>query len=182
MIFAACASWLPRGWDDDVAKRELLILDACVLIDYLDVEEAVLGEVAHHVGTVHVASSVLREVGGLDNARAAALGIQVVEPELELLARAAVRRASLSFPDHVCLLLARERGWTCVTSDGALRRACLDDGVAVLWGLELLRLLVEQGVRAPQDAIRVAEGIAGVNAFITEAILERFRRRVRGIE
>ena len=158
----------------------LLILDACVLIDYLDADESVLAEIARHLGCVHVAATVLEEVNGLDESRAAELGLRVVEPSLELLAEAAVRRGGLSFQDHVCLLLAKQEGWICVTSDGALRKACVDDGVQVLWGLEPIALLVERGHMAADVAVEVAGRIAAVNPYVTGEIVLRFVKRVRG--
>jgi predicted nucleic acid-binding protein len=163
-----------------VSVGSLLILDACVLIDYLDADESVLAEIARHLGCVHVAATVLEEVNGLDESRAAELGLRVVEPSLELLADAAVRRGGLSFQDHVCLLLAKQEGWTCVTSDGALRKACVDDGVQVLWGLEPIALLVERGHMVADVAVELAGRIAALNPYVTSEIVLRFVRRVRG--
>lgn len=158
--------------------HELLILDACVLIDFLAADETVIAAIAGHVGTVHVAPQVLAEVGGLDAVRATELGMQVVEPSLELVRQAAAVRGRLSFPDHVCLLLAVERGWTCVTNDAALRRVCESDGVPVLWGLELLAMLVEAGGLPVEAVLEVAEGIAAANPYIKADTMMRFRARV----
>lgn len=76
---------------------DLLILDACVLIDLVEVDETVLSTMVRHLGPVHVAAQVLAEVDTLDEARAIDLGVHVIEPSLELLARASTGRARLSF-------------------------------------------------------------------------------------
>lgn len=159
---------------------DLFILDACVLIDYLDADASVIGEMARHLGRVHVAATVLAEVKELDETRAGELGLVVVEPPLELLAEAAGQRGGLSFQDHVCLLLAKREGWVCVTSDGALRKACVDDGMAVLWGLEPMALLVAGGHMTADVAVEMAERISGVNPYVTVEIVGRFAKRVRG--
>jgi predicted nucleic acid-binding protein len=154
---------------------ELLILDACVLIDLVEVDETVLSALVRHLGPVYIAAQVLAEVDNLDEARAIELGVQVVEPSLELLARASAGRARLSFQDHICLLLAAERGWACVTNDRALRRVCESEGVAVYWGLQIIAQLVHAGGLPVDAAIELAEQIGVVNPSITREILERFR-------
>lgn len=105
------------------AAVRLLILDACVLIDYCEADQTVLGTVSASVGSIHVASTVFDEVDRLDLSGAAALGIQIVEPPLALLQAAEVKRGALSVQDHLCLLMAKTNGWTCVSNDTALRRA-----------------------------------------------------------
>lgn len=157
-----------------------LILDACVLIDYVDADASVLGTVSKHVAPVFVARPVFDEVDQISEHEATNLGLCIVDVEYELASRAVVRRGALSFQDHVCLLLARERGWTCVTNDGALRRACQDDGVDVRWGLEIM----VDAVRL--DAMTIAEAEAVANAihrsnprFVTRPLINRFSKKLR---
>lgn len=160
-------------------KRTLLILDACVLIDYCQADVSVLGLINQHVGVVHVAAPVLAEVDGLDEGAAVNLGLQIVFPDFELAASAANTPGPLSFEDRLCLLLAKQKGWTCVTNDATLRRACEADGVAVLWGLEPLALAVEGGDLLAAEAIELAQRIHQANSrYITAAILQRFITRV----
>jgi hypothetical protein len=89
---------------------ELLILDACVLIDLVDTDETVLTAIVRHLGPVHIAAQLLAEVDNLDESRARDLGLHIIEPSLDLLTQASTRRGRLSFEDHICLLLAVERG------------------------------------------------------------------------
>ncbi len=73
----------------------------------------------------------------------------------------------------MCLILARDQGWTCVTNDGRLRRACADEGVAVLWGLQLMVKLVEAGELSADDAISVAEAIGETNSWLSKRGIAR---------
>ena len=157
-----------------------LLVDANVLIDYVASERAVLASAARHVGSVYVSTTILDEVASLDAAECERLGLHVVEPSLPQLATAAGKRGRLSFQDHLCLILARENGWTCVTNDVALRKACAHDGVPVLWGLEVMVELVAGGHLEIPDAIAVAESIHRLNPLhINEGIVARFRERIR---
>ena len=137
----------------------LLLMDANVLIDYAKTDRQVLALVVQVLGPVFVATPVLDEVRQLTADDARALGLTQVEPETELLLAAAEVRGKLPFQDHVCLLLARERGWACVTNDKPLQAACVTEGVPWMWGLHLLLRLVRAGVMDTQQAVERAEAI-----------------------
>lgn len=155
-----------------------LIADACVLIDLLQAEQSVLEAIARAMGRIHVVLQVLAEVEGLTRERAGELGLVVVDPTTELLLAAAAKRGRLSLPDRVCLLVAAKEGWTCVSNDGPLRRACVDAGVPVLWGLEAIAISVERGCLTVVGAIEAADAIARSNRFITAEIVAAFKERV----
>jgi rRNA-processing protein FCF1 len=161
---------------------EILIVDANVLIDFCRTERSVLELVTRHLCTMHVADQVLAEVKQLDRAGAEELGLNVVTVEFPMLQRAAAAsvRSPLRFQDWLCLLLAEERAWTCVTNDKRLRTECTTRGIDVLWGLQLLIQLVESGALADAEAIRIAEAICQINRRIPSSVLETFRRKVRG--
>jgi rRNA-processing protein FCF1 len=161
-------------------QRGLLIMDASVLIDLCTADPSVSTLISEHIGQVHVPLPLLREeIDQLTESDCTDLGIVAVEPSLAVAAEAAERRAGLSFHDRVCLLLAREKGWTCVTNDRALRRACADEGVPVLWGLEAIALLVDLGALPSPAAAELGHAIRAANpAFITERILTSFLERI----
>jgi LPS sulfotransferase NodH len=93
---------------------------------------------------------------------------------VELVA-AAEKRGPLSFEDRVCLLLARESRWTCVTNEKPLHRACKQDGVTSIWGLRLMINLVQARKLTRQDAMDTARAIQAINPrYITGAILRQF--------
>ncbi|MEO8901718.1 MAG: hypothetical protein ABI488_07975 [Polyangiaceae bacterium] len=156
----------------------LLLVDACVLIDFAKADRSILTLAARHVGEVYVATPVLEEVREIDAAMAVSLGIKVFEPSLELVARAASVRGRLSFQDRVCLLVAKAEGWTCVSNDKALRSACEAEQVAIMLGFEVLALLVDARALEAAGAIELAEQIAASNRRIGPAVLARFKARV----
>jgi len=137
-----------------MAVVRFLIVDACVLIDFAKADSAILTLVARHVGEVHVATPVFEEVKDIDATMATSLGIKIYEPSLEIAAAAAMKRGRLSFQDRLCLAIATAEGWTCVSNDKQLRAACDAAKVPVLWGFQVLAMLVdaraERG-RRPHD-------------------------------
>jgi predicted nucleic acid-binding protein len=163
---------------------DFLIIDANVLIDFCKTDRSVLALVTKHVGTVHVAEPVLAEVKELDRAGAEALGINVLVPEFPMLSRAATAsvRSPLRFEDWLCLLIAEQESWTCVTNDKRLRVECESREVAVLWGFQLLLGLIDAKVLDAAAAIGVAEAICRINRRIPDAVLVAFRRKARGVK
>lgn len=92
-------------------------MDANVLVDFCDADRTVIRLISDTIGQIHVPRPLLvEEVEQLADANWEDLGIVAVEPPLEMASLATTRRAGLSFHDHICLLLARENGWTCVTN------------------------------------------------------------------
>ena len=161
-----------------MGAARLLIVDACVLIDFAKTDPSLLTLAGRYIGEVYVATPVLEEVEELDPAMAASLGIMLFEPSFELVAAAAADRGRLSFEDRICLLAAKENGWTCVSNDKPLRNACRAEGVSLLWGLEVLALLVEGSALSPVDAKEVAELMATQNKRLGKGVLTRFLARI----
>ena len=155
----------------------LLVVDANVLIDFAKADVSVLALVVRHVGPLHVARDVLDEVSQLDEDACARLGVTIVDGTLEQLAEAGAMRGGLSFEDRMCLILARDNGWVCVSNDGKLRRTCGEFGVEVWWGLQLLLDLVAAGALEADAAIDVAEAIGAVNPWIAPAVIDDFKRK-----
>jgi predicted nucleic acid-binding protein len=160
--------------------RAFLLMDANVLIDFCKSDASVLALVSSEIGTVHIPRPLLEEeVEKLHHQDWTALGVVAVEPSLAMAAAAAVRRPGLSFHDVLCLLVAKEHGWTCVTNDVRLRRECRSERVPVLWGLELLLMLAERGVLSREVAWSIGNAIHEANPFITAKVLAEFRKRLR---
>lgn len=156
-------------------------MDANVLIDFCEADRTVLRLVSEHIGPVHVPLPILREEVDqfLDDDDYDDLGIVPIEPPTETATLATKKRAGLSFHDQLCLLLARDNGWTCVTNDGRLRRECESEEVPVLWGLETIALLVDEQVLPAADAERMGRAIRTANPrFITDKILQAFLERI----
>jgi rRNA-processing protein FCF1 len=162
-------------------KIDLLIVDANVLIDFCKTDRTVLTLVTAHVGTVHVAEPVLAEVKELDRATAEGLDLRIVQPDFAMLTRAAnaAARSPLRFQDWLCLFLADQEGWTCVTNDKRLRVECESRGVPILWGLQLVLSLVERGAHSKKDAVQFAQAIHSVNRRISRYVIHAFMEKVK---
>ena len=146
-----------------------------MLIDYRDSELAILELVVRHIGRVVVLAPVLDEVRDFTASECEQLGIEVIEGETDQLLRAADEESRISFNDRLCLVVCREEGWTCVTNDRALRRACARYRVKTRFGLALMVELVANGTLTRRRAVDVARQIQASNPFhITDRILNRF--------
>ena len=78
-------------------KAKVLLMDANVLIDYQKSDLSVLGLVNKHVAEVHVLTTIIEEVDGLEIDDCERLGLKAIEPELHQLTRAASSVASSLF-------------------------------------------------------------------------------------
>lgn len=163
---------------------KLMIMDACVLIDFIKTERAVLELVVKHVGPLYVTSPVVNEVNEIDGENELVeLGLIIIEPEIEDAYAAGDRSGPLSFEDWLCLLTAKRHGFTCVTNDKNLRKLCRQESVSLLWGLELLAELHKVGGIPATEAETIAQAIRRSNPkHITEKIVSRFMDIIRGRE
>jgi rRNA-processing protein FCF1 len=150
-------------------RRKAAICDANVLIDYVKADAEMLSKLASYWEQVFVPDVVLSEVRQLNAQRAKTLGLTVIETPLTL-----PPAAGLSLADRACLHFATERGWTCIANDRHLRNECRKCGVEVVWGLEMLLLLVDSGRLTKSQAQRVATKIHDDNSQITKTILDDF--------
>jgi rRNA-processing protein FCF1 len=157
----------------------VLLVDANVLIDYASSDLNILGLASRHYGSVHVPREILEEARSVQEEDCIRLGLRLVEATVPQLLEAGQFRGPLSFQDRLCLILARDGGWTCVTNDRALRRECSTAEIPVLWGLELMVALVAAGRLAAPEALRIARSIQTSNPrHITDEILDRFAAAV----
>ncbi|OQX30023.1 MAG: hypothetical protein B0D92_00625 [Spirochaeta sp. LUC14_002_19_P3] len=164
-------------------KPKVLLMDANVLIDYQKSDFSVLGLVNKHVAEVHVLTTIIEEVDGLEIVDCERLGLKAIEPTLHQLTRAASKRGPLSFYDHLCLLVASDASFVCVTNDKSLRKACREEGVSILWGLEIMTALVEASAMQAADAIQTAETIHNSNTLhISRNLVDGFAKLVNDIE
>ena len=155
----------------------VLLADADVLIDYRESDLDVLKEVGRNIGRLAVLSEVLDEVHGLTRQKCRSLGIEVVDVEMPTLQAAAEVKAPVSFNDCLGFVVCLERGWTCVTNDGALRRLCRRHDVKVRRGLGLMVDLVRLGAMGRRRATVIARRMHKANpAHINERVLEQFSR------
>jgi len=155
-----------------------LVADASVLIDHVETNRSILALISHRLGTIHVPLPVLEEVRALSDKDAAALGIDVAEPTLRQALEAQAGGGRMSFKDWLCFVVARDAGWSVLTNDMALRKACETAAIPCVWGMEAMAMLVETEHLSAARAMAVARKIARANPFITDLILDRFRDRI----
>lgn len=163
------------------AALELMIMDACVLIDFIKTDSSVFRLVAKYVGPIHVLSAVVEEVNQVEKEEdLIELGLVVVEPEMEDAYAAAGGAGPTSFQDRLCLLTAKRHGFACITNDTNLRKLCKQEGVRMLWGLELLAELHKAGGISGKDAEALGQAIRETNPkHITAEIVGRFTDIIR---
>lgn len=161
-------------------KRSLLILDANVLIDFCVTDISLLGLICNYVGQIYLPTPILNEVGEITEDYCIELGIKLVEPEIDQVVLAAENELSpLSFEDKLCLIMAKENGWICVTNDKPLRQKCEAEGVPLIWGIELICILVESGGLPASKARDVILEIHTSNPkYITAAIISGAFKRL----
>lgn len=160
-------------------KRNLLILDANILIDFCQCDRVILKLVCRYVGQIYLATPVLNEVNQINEGDCLELGIKLVEPELEHVLLAAGNKGPLSFQDNLCLILAKENGWACVTNDKPLRKRCKDQGITIIWGVELICILVEAGGLPADDASDIILKMQEINPkYITANIVKQAFKRL----
>jgi len=159
----------------------LMIMDTCVLIDFIKTEQTILELVVNHVGPLYVISPILDEINEIDDENELEmLGLIVIEPEIEDAYSASNRSGPLSFVDRLCFLTAKRHGFTCVTNDKNLRKYCKQESVSILWGLELLAELHKAGGIPSREAAEIAKGIHRSNPkHITEKIVSRFLDNIK---
>ena len=160
-----------------------MIADANVLIDYLEGSPEILALVARHLGPVYVAQPVLDNVKQLTIERSEQLGLIIAEPTTGQLVEVGRGVPGLAFDDVVCLVMARDHRWCCVTNDKALRKACSRADVHVSWGLQVMLGLIDRAVVSAEKACETARSIRKSNPhFITEAVVDGFVEQARAAE
>lgn len=176
--------WLVNGRKRGVLGSEpaTYVLDANVLIDFLDIDLEIFLLAANHLGYVLVSSQVvIDEVDGLTVKRCTEVGIQCIDPTMKHLAIAQESHPALSFHDLLCFALTRERDGICVTNDKKLREHCTEHGMNVLWGLQMILDLVELRAIEKGRALQVAREICEENPTLGEVILQSFSEKIRKI-
>lgn len=164
--------------------NKLLIIDACVLIDYLRSDQTLPLLISRYVGKIHIVSTVLEEIEQIKTVEELEQhGIVLVEPELEDLFVANSLGGKTSFQDNVCLLTAKRNGFTCITNDKCLRNQCKKMSVPLLWGLQLIIDLCRKGGISSASAIQIGETIRNNNSkHITRKLIEKFKEKINNIE
>jgi len=151
-----------------------VISDANVLIDYVLANRSILELATKELCQIYVPIPVFREVRQLSEAEAKRLGLTLLEPTLEQLQMALAPLPGVSFQDRLCLNVAKENSWVCMTNDGKLRKQCQIDGVRIVWGFDLMLELNKRGLLSKREASKTAQTIHDGNLRITQRTVDRF--------
>ncbi len=154
------------------------VFDACVAIDLWKARPGLLRLVGRELPVIHLSTLVLSEIHGLSKEEAESYGFVIDDLDiLELASCVPSRRISLE--DKSCLVLAQKLGLTVVTNEKKLRNECIERGVGVEWGLEILLALSKTGLLSSETAVEVALCVKlGSGGRITEDLLEEFKARL----
>lgn len=165
------------------SPARFMIMDACVLIDYINGEPDLFKLISSHIGPIYVATPVMEEVDSIESIdELEELGLLPVEPEIDDLFVAAEMNGRTSFQDNLCFLTAKRQGFTCITNDRNLRKQCSASEVPTLWGLELILELVKAGGLAKKEAIFIATEIHKSNPrHINKKVLDSFKDKLKSV-
>ena len=155
-------------------RFEAIISDANVLIDYVKVNKKVLQLAAKHLCDIHVPVPVLKEIKDTTRSELEKLGINIFEPTVEQIIKAAEKPFGLSFEDQLCFIIAKEKSWICATNDKQLRLQCEAGSVGVIWGLDIMLQLNKEGHLDRSEAEKTAEKIGESNRYIGKDLIKRF--------
>jgi rRNA-processing protein FCF1 len=160
---------------------QFMIMDACVLIDYMNGEPDLFKLISSHIGPIYVATPILEEVDSINSIdELEDLGLIPIEPEIEDVFTADVMDGQTSFQDNICFLTARRQGFTCVSNDKNLRRQCTNASIPILWGLELILDLTKAGGLLKKEASKIARDIQKSNPrHISARILSDFEAKLK---
>jgi len=158
------------------APTKLLLMDACVLIDFIKADPSILALIAENIGPVYVLNTILEEVDQIqDEEELIQLGLIIVEAEMEDAYAAVEVPGPLSFYDHLFFLTARRHGFSCITNDNNLRKLCIKNNIPLYWGLELLIELHTTGKISSDDAKTIAQSMHDMSPkYITPKLVDKF--------
>lgn len=157
-------------------NSEAFIVDACVLIDFGELNLATLSLLSEEVAAVNVSWVVLEEeISKSLASKILKSNISVVEPTTEQLTAAEkLGSKGLSLADKLNVQLALDYSYCCITNDKAQRKLCSLQKIPILWGLEPMKILTHRKLISKSKAKRVAKHMQERNSYITETILLKY--------
>lgn len=161
------------------AKAKTLLFDADVLIDYINSNKNIISVATKKPYEIYVPLNIMKEeIKQLSEDEAEVLGIKIFEPTRNQLIEAIKERRGLSFQDRLCLIIAKDNNWICVTNDKNLRNKCSEEEVEIMWGLQLMLKLYAENYISKVEAIDTAWKIHKGNSRITRGIVEDFIKKL----
>lgn len=162
-------------------KGKAVITDANVLIDYAIANKNLFSDLLQFFHEVHVPVDILNEVDQLSIEEARRLGFTIYTPHLSIYSEAEHLDNDLSFQDRICFLEARKNNWAVVTNDRDLKDLCRKEDIETFWGLQVILMMVEEGLVTKKNALAYGEKIAQCNKWIKEDVIADFKKRIKVI-
>ena len=150
--------------------KPILLCDACVMLDYLEFAPSILFLTVKHFSQIYIPDVVLLELTKYSQSEVEALGIRIQETPLSYYLVPLL--GPLSFQDRACLWLSQEMGWTCVTNDQKLKKACDNEQVATIGGFGLLILLAQKKIISIEKGVKAIKAIGKGNSWISPSLIE----------
>ena len=141
-----------------------LIVDANVLIDFLNSDFTILKEVNKFVGQVYVIDRLLvNEIPVLSFKDCQNVDLEIISPTEDIAKVAEVRIGQLSYIDRLILHMANDLKFDVITNDSELEKVCKNLGVKVIRELRLLIELAEISNYSVDKLIQIVERIHETN-------------------
>ena len=159
--------------------NRIVICDANILIDYAKANKKIIGLITKHLYEIWVPLPVWEEVNDLSDNDAEILRLKISEPSLAQTYEAAnMYGGGLSDEDHMCFVMARDEKAICATNEKPLRKKCEDNGIELLWGLQMMVQLCGIGKLKVDIATKTGEKIVKMNPRITQKVLDDFKKKL----
>ncbi|MBQ3350226.1 MAG: hypothetical protein IJG38_07480 [Thermoguttaceae bacterium] len=154
-----------------------LILDTCVLIDIAKTDISILNLI-NKIAILHTITKVVEEVKS-EKIDFVSHNIEIITPHAEdYFALEQSGSQALSKCDKLVYLTARRYNFICVTNDTKMINQCNELGIQTIRSLRLLLLLYENHVINYRRALFFAQKMSQVNAYITQKVLDEFRKEL----
>jgi rRNA-processing protein FCF1 len=154
----------------------MILLDANVVIDYRESDKNILKLFSEGVEQLCISAGVLLKIRNFSEDDCGKLSIEVLVPAANEMANIKAS-GRLAMDDQECLAVTAERGLAVCSNDKLLRRRCSAKGIRVVWGLELMMILVERKLLDKARAKKIASSIRESNpSHITERIIRNFNK------
>ena len=161
---------------------ERLLLDANVLIDFQDSDFSVLRDVKENVAEIFVLRYIFeKEIPDLTEQICNKVGLVIIQPKKSVIEESEIKIGQLSTGDRLNLFTALDSEFSLVTNDKKLRKVCEERKGKVIWGLQLLVILVENSEYSIDDAISIGEKIGENNVRITDKDVGEFIKKLEKI-
>ena len=163
-------------------EPEKLLLDANVLIDFFNSDFSILSDIRRHIAEIFVLSDILEfELPDISISDCHEVGLAIIDPKDHVSKESETELGQLSPEDRLNLFTAVDSGYSLVTNDVKLRKACEQRNIKIIWGLQLLLMLVEKSEYSIDDARVIGENMCDSNDYISEEIVNDFISKIEKI-